>query len=185
MKYYLSTILLLTLLVASCSNETTNNTTQASNTSDTLSKTTSSEQSKPPVKKVHSMYVAINPTTYIGRIQEHQGKVFVDLVAAPQAESGGNRTDTLCGVSYLPFKDQELYLYQTEVRSESGSSTQWKLSIVKNGTVLVHEHLITDTPYLKLNLNAMKVGDKAMTFIGTKTDLTTEAIEIPYDGKKI
>lgn len=186
MKYHLSSLVFSLILVCfSCTNETTKTTTNTTNVSDTLPKTTNTEQKKPPSKKVNSMYAPINPTTYVGRIQQHQGDVFVNLVTPLQTEAGGNRSDTLSSVRYLPFKDQELYLYQTELSSESGTSTQWKLSIVKNGAVLVREHLITNNTYLKLNLNEMKVGDKTMTFVGTKADLTTETIEIPYDGKKI
>lgn len=188
---FLSTITLLVLFACSCTNENSNETT-VSSTTDTIPSTTVPETTNPAPKK-SSKYTALTPSIYSGRIAEHQGKLFVNLVAPKQKnlkETTNDfvlRTDTLYEVQYLPFKDQELYLHTIvlEQVKDQDFMTNWCFSVIKNGSTIAEDQLISADNFSSLKLEKMVVGDTDLVFVGTKEDGTTETFRIPYDGKKI
>lgn len=188
---FLSTITLFVLFACSCTNENSNDTTVSSAT-DTIPSTTVPETTK-PAPKTSSKYAALTPSIYSGRIAEHQGKLFVDLVAPKQKnlkETTNNfvlRTDTLYEVQYLPFKDQELYLHTIvlEQVKDEDFMTNWCFSVIKNGSTIAEDQLISSDYFSSLKLEKMAVGETDLVFVGTKEDGTTETIRVPYDGKKM
>jgi len=187
---FLSTIIFLVLFACSCTNENSNETT-VSSTTDTVTSTTVPETTNPAPKK-SSKYTALTPSIYSGRIAEHQGKAFVNLVATKQKNLKATtndfvvRTDTLYEVQYLPFKDQELYLHTIvlEQVKDQDFMTNWCFSVIKNGSTIAEDQLISADNFSSLKLEEMVVGDTDLVFVGTKKDGTTETFRIPYDGKK-
>ncbi len=186
---FLSTIIFLALVACSCTNE--NNQNAVSEQTDTLVPTTVPEITKPAPKKP-SKYIALNASTYAGKIAAHQSDIFVNLVSPKQAQLKETtnelilRTDTLYEVQYLPFKDQELYLHTMVLENikEKNLMTNWCFSIVKNGTTLIEDQIISADFFLSLGLEKMKVGDSDLVFVGTKKDGTKETLRVPYNGKK-
>jgi hypothetical protein len=187
MKIFI-TIIFLVFLTCSCTNENSKDT--ASQTTDTS--TTTSPEVTNPTPKVNSKYAALTPSVFTGRIAEHQGKAFLDLVEPKQRNLKATtndfvvRRDTLYEVQYLPFKDQELYLHTIAIEQtkEKEILTNWCFSVLKNGTIIREDQLISADHFLRLGLEKMKVGDSELVFVGTKKDGTTETFKIPYDGKK-
>lgn len=179
------------LLVCSCSNEQNNNT--VSTTTDTTITTTVLPETTKPTPKKSSKYIALNASTFAGKIAEHQGKAFVDLVEPKQSgfKAATNalivRRDTLYEVQYLPFKDQELYLHSIVIErlNEEDVLTNWCFSVLKNGATIREDQLISSDFFSRVRLEKMNVGDTELVFVGTKEDGTTETFKIPYDGKKI
>lgn len=186
---FLSTILFFILLVSSCTNENSSNT--VSQTIDSIP-TTSVPETTNPTPKVNSKYAALSPSTFTGKIADHQGKAFLNLVEPKQKNLKATtndfviRRDTLYEVQYLPFKDQELYLHAIAIEQikEKLSLTNWCFSVLKNGETIREDQLISADHFLSLRLEKMEVGDTDLVFVGTKKDGTTETFQIPYDGKK-
>lgn len=186
----LATITFFVLLLASCTNENSNDTT-ATTSSEQTSPTTAPEKTKPSPAN-NSKYTALTPSTFSGKIEVHQGKAFVTLVKPKQENLKATtndfivRRDTLCDVHYLPFKDQELYLHKIAIEQtkEATVLTNWCFSVLKNGSTIREDQLISADPFLSLKLEKMEVGDTELVFVGTKKDATTETFRIPYDGKK-
>jgi hypothetical protein len=184
-----STITLLILLACSCTNETSNNT--VSSTTDTIPPTTVPETTN-PTPKTKSKYTTLTTSIYSGKVAKHQAKAFVTLVEPKQKNLKATtndfvvRRDTLYEVQYLPFKDQELYLHTIAIEQTKDKDvlTNWCFSILKNGSIMVEDQLISADFFLSLGLEKMNVGDTDLVFIGTKEDGTTETFRIPYDGKK-
>lgn len=187
---FLSIIISLTLLACSCTNEQNNDT--VSTSVDSLPTTTIPEITEPTPKK-NANYVALTPSIYTGKIAEHQGKAFVNLVESKQESLKATtndfivRRDTLYEVQYLPFKDQELYVHTIAIEQikEKEVLTNWCFSVLKNGATIAEDQLISSDYFSKLHLEKMNVGDTELVFVGTKKDGTTETFKIPYDGKKI
>lgn len=183
---YTILLLLFVFLNQACTSESTSSTS-------TTTTTDSSHQvvpnNTPQPKTQHSAYKMLNDHTYSGKVGEHQEKAFLQLIGPQQAsfnqaEAGrGKRTDTLYAVHYLPFKDQELYLYQTVLDHARGGTQQWCLSILKNGETLIDEHIISSSPYTKLEFQASKAP--TLQFSATKSNGEKKVLTIPYDGKKI
>lgn len=184
-----STIVFLILFACSCTNESNNNT--VSETIDSIP-TTSVPETTNPTPKVSSKYAALSPSTFAGKIADHQGKAFLNLVEPKQKNLKATtndfviRRDTLYEVQYLPFKDQELYLHAIAIEQtkEQEVLTNWCFSVLKNGAIIREDQLISADHFLSLRLEKMEVGDKDLVFVGTKKDGTTETLQVPYDGKK-
>jgi hypothetical protein len=188
---FLSTIILLALFVCSCTNEN-NNSTVSTATTDSIPAPAAPETTE-PAPKANSKYVALNASTYTNKIEEHQGVTFLNLVSIKQKNlkktTNGliSRSDTLYEVQYIPFKDQELYLHSVVLENikENDLTTSWCFSVVKNGSTIMEDHLISTDFFLSLRLEKMNVGDTELVFVGTKENGTTETLQVPYDGKKI
>lgn len=197
MKYFPLLALLFIGILTSCGSDATSEATNEQETTTTTnSETTTTTPETPPVEentpKVNkSNFAQLTESTYAGKITEHHGKLFVAHITPKQTEFNtkeegqGSRTDTLYTVSYLPFKDQELYLYQSTYEHARGNSNQWCLSILKNGETVVDEHVISAEVFKKMNLTEMKVGNDHLEFVATKQDGSSAIIKLPYDGKTI
>lgn len=176
------------LFASACNNANTN--TADNTTTDTVATDSVEKKEEKPAQK--SRYQPLSTSIHVGRLTENQSKFFQQFVTPKQtsfeqAERGqSNRSDTLYTVSYLPYKDQELYLYQAVFNRTQGSGyNYWCISIAKEGALLIDEHIISDKQYASIDLVPMKNGDKNLEFIATKLDGTTENITLPYDGKKL
>jgi len=97
----------------------------------------------------------------------------------------GNRSDTLYYITYLPFKDQELYLYKTFLDHSRGSSLLWNIAILKNGMVQVDEQLISHEEEPLMKFVAMNTSSKKLLFEATKADGTLLPLELPYNGQTV
>lgn len=145
-----------------------------------------------PTPANNSPYQPLTKSIHVGLLTEAQTVFFQQFITPKQtsfeqAEKGqSHRMDTLYGVSYLPYKDQELYLYQAVFNKTTGSGhNYWCVSIAKEGSLLVDEQIISEEKYASMVLKPMKNGDKTLEFVATKLDGTTEAISLEYDGKKL
>lgn len=188
MKHLFFSISILTMVISSCTNETA--TTTSNSDTDSIP-TPSITKTEVPTPKPTSQYVSLNETTYIGKVALSQEKTFLNLVSSKQTafktenNDQAHRSDTLYAVSYIPYKDQEVYLYQAVFTQTDGSSSNWCFSIIKNGEVLINEHIIAQGKFTNMVLKEMKLGDPALEFMGTTPAGTEETISLPYDGKSI
>jgi len=178
---YLFLSLIAVLLLSSCDNGNTGND-NTKPTDDTVSMRENTPPEEEPKPETTSPYEALNTSTYVGEVEGYQADLFLNFVTPKQKESAAPRTDTLYSVSYLPYKDQEIYIYRTV---ENGTLNQWCVAIMKNGEILVDEVSIATADYTSVTLNEMQVGDKEMTFTGTNLDNTMSSIVKPYDGKEL
>ncbi|CAA6820761.1 MAG: Unknown protein [uncultured Aureispira sp.] len=190
---FIASIIFLILFVCSCTNEQDAKTTVTTTTTDSLSAKVSAPNTTKPTPKKSSKYAALSPSTFSGKISKHQGTAFLNLVSPKQTNLKATtndfvvRRDTLYEVQYLPFKDQELYLHTIAIEQikEKEVLTNWCFSILKNGSTLVEDQVISADLFSSLRLEKMTLGDTELVFVGTRKDGTTETFRMPYDGKKI
>lgn len=164
------------LLLFSCSSETTTPTTSFS------SETTS---------VVKSNFTQLDEATFSIPLEESHQIKFLDYIQPKQMtfnnnnKGMGSRSDTLYHISYLPFKDQELYLYRTFLDHSRGSSLLWNIAILKNGMIQVDEQLISYEEEPIMKFTAMNISGQQLLFEGTKADGSIIPLELPYDGKTV
>lgn len=190
---FISSIIFLILLVCSCTNEEGSSAASTTTTTDTIPTTATPANTTKPMPKKSSKYAALSPSTFSGKISKHQGTAFLNLVDPKQKNLKATtndfvvRRDTLYEVQYLPFKDQELYLHTIAIEQikEKEVLTNWCFSILKNGSTLVEDQVISADLFSSLRLEKMTLGDTELVFVGTRKDGTTETFRMPYDGKKI
>ncbi|BDS13529.1 hypothetical protein [Aureispira anguillae] len=188
MSFHLPLLVLLLLLTSACTNNNNTSSPIANEPIDNRPTATTTPAQKTPPK---ATYAKLNASTYAGKVSAYQEKTFLEFISIKQAaynkaEAGqGNRIDTLYKVSYLPFKDQELYLYQTVLDHARGGSKQWCLTIIKNGEYLIDEHIITTASFDKMEFHKMEIGDTALEFTAIDSDEVEKTFSIPYDGKAI
>lgn len=186
MKQLSFSIFALVLAIA-CTNQTEDNNSANSNI-DSIS--TAPIDSTKATDQQSSQYTPLNTSTYIGKVALTQEKAFLSLVSPKQAavkteNDAQHRSDTLYAVYYIPYKDQEVYLYQSVLSKTNSSSANWCFSIIKNGEILINEHVITQEKYTSMILKEMKLGDPSLEFIGITAEGTEETLSLPYDGKSI